>query len=52
MDEWEKAHLEIIENGSLGFCVAYYGGKFMVVILKKTIFFLLHVLNFCDIDVI
>ena len=27
VDEGEKAHLEIIENGSLWFCVGYYGGK-------------------------
>ena len=38
MDEGKKAHLEIIENGLLGFCVGYYRGKFKLVILEKTIF--------------
>ena len=39
MDEGKKAHLEIIENGLLGFCVGYYGGKFKLLILEKTIFY-------------
>ena len=41
----ESAHLEIIENCSLGFCVGYYeGGKFKLVILEKPIFYFCYII--------
>ena len=35
-----RRYLEIIVNGSLGFCVGYYWGKCKLVILEKTILFI------------
>ena len=40
MDEGEKAHLEIIENGLLGVCVGYYvGGNLSWLFWRKPFFY-------------